>query len=163
MAKGLITVLLLIYLPPSHFWHYQKEVDDIFGRLLRNFLSSTTAFAVSFFVSTYILQKVKSTKRDFSLFKRVFRALLISELFDSSIFCILAYSGLWPFHHMVKFIMFSYITKVMYELIVFKHVTKPIIEYVKKVEKLDIVDTDTNFTIFSWEADYDERNNCYKE
>lgn len=154
-----IAIVLLIYLPPSQYWHYQTEVDHVFKRTLRTFAASTVAFAVSFFISSYILQKLKH--KGVSLFKRVFSSLLLSEISDTGLFCLLAFYGTWPLDSMLKFLLISYLTKVTYELSVFYLITKPIILQVKKIEKLDIFDTKTNFTPFSCKVDYTESDNRY--
>jgi hypothetical protein len=154
-----ISILLLIIMPPSPYWHLQKEFIDVFGRMLRTFASSTIAFSITFFVSSYILQKSKSSGT--LLFKRIFRSILISEIIDTGLFCCLAFGGSWPFLDIAKFIVISYFTKVTYELFVYKIITKPIIERIKNVEKLDTVDWNTNFTPFSWDVNYNESNNIY--
>lgn len=156
-------IILLIYLPPSHYWHYQTEVDDVFKRVLRTFIASTIAFSVAFFISSYILQKLKVERHDISLFQRIFRSLLISEIFDTGLFCLLAFYGVWPLVEMLKFILISYLTKVTYEILMFNFVTKPAINKIKAIEKLDIIDTNTNFTPFSWRVDYTDDNNLYKK
>lgn len=157
-----IAIIFLIYLPPSHYWHYQTEVNDVFKRVLRTFVASTIAFSVAFFISSYILQKLKVERQGISLFQRIFRSLLISEIFDTGLFCLLAFYGIWPIIEMLKFILISYLTKVTYEILIFNFITKPIIAKIKHIEQLDIVDTNTNFTPFSWRVDYTDANNLYR-
>lgn len=157
-----LALVALIHLPASQYWHYQSYVDVVFGRMLRTFVSSTIVFAVSFFVSSYIFQKVKIKTKGKSLFKRVVYSLVLSEVLETWLFCLLAFYGIWPLEKMAEYMVVSFITKVTYELIVYGILTKPIIEFIKRKEELDIVDWNTHFTPFAWAVDYDETNNIYK-
>lgn len=154
-----LSIFILMIMPPSPYWHLQPQLIAIFGKMLRTFCSSTVAFSLSFFVSSYLLQKNKIN--GCSLFKRVFRSMLVSEIFDTGVFCVLAFTGIWPLHAMAKFMIVSYFTKATYELFVYKILTKPIINFVKSKEKLDLIDTETDFTPFSWNVDYSSKNNVY--
>ena len=55
----------------------------------------------------------------------------------------------------------SFFTKVTFELIIYGILTKPVIAYIKKIEKSDIVDWKTNFNPFSWSVNYDDTNNIF--
>lgn len=156
-----ISLYLIIILPPSPYWHYQQYVEQLFGRMLRTFLASTVVFAFSFFVSSYIFQKIKIKTEGKGLFKRVFYTLVISEVLETWLFCILAFGGIWPYEQMARYMILSFFTKVTFELIVYRILTKPLIEFMKRQEKSDIVDWNTNFTPFSWEVDYMDTNNIY--
>lgn len=158
-----LSIYVMIILPPSPYWHYQQEFNDVFMRALRTFLASTVAFSFSFFISSYILQKSKAVYAGSSLFKRIFSALLISEIFDTSIFCMLAFYGVWPLAAMGKFLLLSYFTKVTYELVAYNIITKPLVAKIKKIETLDIVDKRTNFTPFSWEVSYTSDENIFEK
>ncbi len=46
-----ICIYLVIILPPSPFWKLQQNFEAVFSGILRTYISSTIAFAVSFFIS----------------------------------------------------------------------------------------------------------------
>lgn len=156
-----ISMWLVIILPASPYWHLQVQFEEVFSRMIRTFLASTIAFCCSFFVSSYILQKRKIKNPRGSLFKRIFRSLLISEIFDTGLFCVIAFLGIWPIVAMGKFLLVSYFTKITYELVVYKFITQPVISFIKREEKLDTIDTNTNFTPLKWDVDYTDKNNIY--
>lgn len=62
---------------------------------------------------------------------------------------------------MMKFILVSYFTKITYEIVVYSIITKPLITIIKREEKSDIIDWDTDFSPIKWEINYDESNNVY--
>ena len=156
-----LCIYLIIILPPSPFWLFQHDFESVFSRMLRTYVSSTIAFTVSFFLSSFIFQKLKIKNKGRSLFKRVFQSLLISEITDTALFCFLAFYNIWPIEHMMKFILVSYFTKITYEVVMYSIITKPLINIIKNKERSDIVDWDTNFSPIKWEVNYDESNNIY--
>lgn len=156
-----ISLYLLIILPPSKYWHYQFYVNEVFYRMLRTFVSSTVVFAFSFFVSSYCFQKIKIKTKGKGLFKRVLYSLLISEVLETWLFCILAFYGVWPLEDIARYMVWSFFTKVTFELIVYGILTKPLVEYIKRQEKSDIIDWKTDFSPLKWEVNYDETNNIY--
>ncbi len=158
-----ISIFAVIYLPPSKYWPYQSALYAIFFRMLRTFVASTVAFSFSFFISSYVLQILKIKLKGGHFFKRMFASLLISEICDTWIFCLIAFLGVWPLVSMLKFMTVSYFTKISYELLIYPFITKPIVSLIKKAEKMDIVDNGTNFTPFSWKLNYTKENNIYKE
>jgi uncharacterized integral membrane protein (TIGR00697 family) len=158
-----ICIYLIIILPPSPFWKFQHDFEAVFSRMLRTYVASTIAFSVSFFISSFIFQKSKIKNRGMSLFKRIFQSLLISEITDTTLFCFLSFYGIWPMEYMIKFILVSYFTKITYEIVVYSIVTKPLIAIIKREEKSDIIDWNTDFSPIKWEINYDESNNIYSK
>lgn len=63
----------------------------------------------------------------------------------------------------MKFILVSYFTKITYEIVVYSIITKPLITIIKKEEKSDIIDWNTDFSPIKWEINYDESNNIYSK
>ena len=158
----LVTITILVYMSPSKYWHHQKALDEIFILQIRVFIASLIAFMVSIFISSYLLQKIKKITKGRYLFVRIILTLLVAEILDTSIFCICAFSGIWEISDMGKFIILSYCIKLTYETILYPFVTKPLINKVKKIEKMDILDIDTNFNPFIMDTHYNSLNNLYK-
>ncbi|STX84014.1 Uncharacterised protein [Legionella donaldsonii] len=65
--------------------------------------------------------------------------------------------------YMMKFILVSYFTKITYEIVVYSIITKPLITIIKREEKSDIIDWNTDFSPIKWEINYDESNNIYSK
>ena len=106
-----ISLYLLIILPPSKYWDYQSHVSLIFNRMLRTFVSSTIVFALSFFLSSYFFQKIKIKTEGKGLFKRIFYSLVISEVIETWLFCILAFHGNWPMVELARYMICSFFCK----------------------------------------------------
>jgi uncharacterized integral membrane protein (TIGR00697 family) len=158
----ILVISILVYAPPSKYWHHQKALEEIFILQIRVFFASLIAFAVSIFVSSYLIQKIKIITKNRYLFIRIMMSLLVSEMLDTFIFCIVAFAGVWEINAMIKFLILSYCIKLLYEAILYPFVTKPLINKVKKIEKLDVIDIDTKFNPFSMDINYDSQNNLYK-
>jgi len=154
-------IWLVIILPPSKFWHLQEAYSTVFGNMIRTYVASAVTFLFSFMLSSYVFQKVKVKKRGF-LFQRIFRSLLVSEMLATGMFCLIAFYGVWPLENMLHFLVFSFSTKVVYEVIMYPIVTKRVINWFKRAEQSDMLDTHTNFSPFKWEIDYNEENNLFK-
>ncbi|MCL9782654.1 queuosine precursor transporter [Vibrio sp. S4M6] len=155
-------IWLVIILPPSKFWHLQESYALVFGRMIRTYVASSITFLFSFMISSYVFQKVKVKKGQGYLFQRMFRSLLVSEMVDTGLFCLIAFYGIWPLSSMLHFLMFSFSTKVVYETIMYPIVTKPVINWFKRAEQSDTLDSHTNFSPFKWEINYKQENNLYK-
>lgn len=158
----IISIILLIYMPPSQYWHHQNSLEEIFGLQIRVFTSSLIAFSISIFVSSYIIQKIKKKTKGRYLLLRIILSLLVSEIFDTTIFCLIAFAGIWPIDKIGEFIFFSYLTKVTYEVIMYPFVTSPLIKKIKIIEKTDIVDINTNFNPILRDVSYEDSNNLYR-
>ena len=156
-----LSVLMVVFINPSPVWHLQADFQAVFLHIFRTYASSTISFIVAFFISSYILQKRKVLKKGGTLFQRIFCSLLVSEIIGTGLFCFLAFYGMWPVLDMIKFIMLSYVSKIVYELTVYPIITKPIINKIKKIENIDTIDIGTDFTPFKWQVTYTNKNNIY--
>ncbi|SHH92184.1 hypothetical protein VA7868_00910 [Vibrio aerogenes CECT 7868] len=154
-------IWLVLILPPSQFWHLQESYEIVFGNMIRTYIASAITFVISFMISSYVFQKIKVKKRGF-LFQRIFRSLFISEMIAVGLFCFIAFYGVWPMIDMLHFLVFSFCTKVLYEIIMYPIVTKRVILWFKRAEQSDMLDSQTNFSPFRWEIDYSEENNLFK-
>lgn len=156
-----ISIYVTMRLPASPYWHLQQQFSAVFGQMARTCFAATVSFSVEIFIASYLIQKIKIYYNGGRLFRRLFSALLISESINTGLFCIIAFVGVWPLVAMVKFLMLSYLIKIMYELSVYRLVTKPVITYIKAKERMDIMDCHTHFTPFSWSVSYTKDDNLY--
>jgi len=159
----LLCLYILVVVPASNHVIPLGNINNLILPFIRNLMASLVAFSISFFISIYILQKLKTKNKKISLFKRIFRSFLISEIIDLSIFCSIAYIGIWDIENIFKFILFAYSLRVIYEFSLYRIITKPIVMKVHDIEELDIVDYHTNFSPFLWNSSYSKENNIYKK
>jgi len=83
---------------------------------------------------------------------RSFISSALAELVVSLITDSIAFSGIYSFHEVVKIMISVYIFKLIY-LIALLPITVKIANKLKKIEKADVFDTDTNFNPFSLKVD----------
>ncbi|MCP3966236.1 MAG: queuosine precursor transporter [Lentisphaerae bacterium] len=158
----ILGILLLLYLPVSQTWPSQQDFHSVFSRQLRVFVASLTGFSTSILASSYMLQKIKKATQGRYLFVRLFLSLLIAELIDIIIFSFIGFWGIWSYSQMIEFIIIAYLTRLLYEVILYPIVTKPLIRKIKNIEKVDIVDSNFDFNPLSLDVEYQADNNLYK-
>ena len=159
----ILSIKILLILPASEHWKHQSSLESLFGLQTRVFIASLIAFATSTFISSYILQKLKKRTKGAYLFIRIIFSLLILEMLDTCLFCFLAFYNIWDIDKMMKFFVLSYLIKLLYEVTIYPFITAPLITKIKKIEKLDILDTSTNFNPLLMDTNYDDSNNLYKK
>jgi uncharacterized integral membrane protein (TIGR00697 family) len=151
-------IYVTIFLPPASFWHNQQEYQLILGTTVRIIFSSLTSYWCSEFLNSYVLAKLKIYLEGKYLWMRILFSSMISITADTIIFTFLAYFGTLPTSEIIKLLFVSYTTSFAWEFLTLPFLIK-IINYLKKVEILDIFDANTNFTPFSLDVSYLESNN----
>ncbi|MCP3968578.1 MAG: VUT family protein [Lentisphaerae bacterium] len=87
---------------------------------------------------------------------------LILETLDIVVFCFIAFWDLWPFSKIIEFMIITYLHRLLYEVVLYPLVTKPLIKKIKDVEKVDIVDMNFDFNPLSLDVEYQAANNLYR-
>jgi uncharacterized PurR-regulated membrane protein YhhQ (DUF165 family) len=82
---------------------------------------------------------------------RTIGSTLVGELVDSSLFYFIAFYGIWATGDVITVAMVQYLLKTGWEIFM-TPVTYRIVMFLKRAEKEDYFDTDTNFTPFSLKA-----------
>ena len=140
---------VIVHLPPADFWRdKQSAVETIFGNTPRIAFASMFAFWCGSFVNSYVLAKMKVFTQGRWLWTRTIGSTLCGELVDSALFYTLAFGGLWPNNELVTVTVTQYVLKSSWE-IVMTPVTYAIVGFLKRAEREDYFDRDTNFTPFS--------------
>ncbi len=143
---------VVIHLPPNPDEPmnklYQPALDLVFGNSWRIIASSVVAFWVGDFANSYVLAKMKLWTRGRYLFTRTISSTVIGQGLDSLLFYPLAFLGIWAPGEMMKIVLFNWVFKVSVEALL-TPVTYAVVGFLKRAEKEDYFDTDTNFTPFS--------------
>lgn len=142
-------------LPPALGWDNQFAYDAILGWVPRIVLASVCAYWVGSFSNSFILAKMKIFTKGKLLWSRTIGSTLVGELFDTVIFCLIAFWGNISGGLLLTIIISNYIFKVGVE-IVFTPITYKVVNFLKKKENVDTYDINTKFTPFSLEHTYED-------
>lgn len=124
-ANAFVVLLfqLAIILPPSSFYDGQEAFASVLGAAPRVFIASMAAYLVGDFVNDkvfarmkdkYVREAGKDTLNGFGA--RAIVSSLCGELFDSTVFVLIAFTGTTPWHSMACIIAVEVTIKVCYEV-----------------------------------------------
>jgi len=126
----------------------QPALEVVFGNTWRIVIASMIAFWAGDFVNAFVMAKMKIWSQGKHLWMRTIGSTLCGQSVDSIIFYPLAFYGIWEGKTILYVIAFNCVFKVIVEVLM-TPVTYAVVGFLKKQEKEDFYDTDTNFTPFS--------------
>jgi queuosine precursor transporter len=145
---------VVIRMPPADSEPYNKiiqpAIEQVFGNTWRIVVGSILAFWAGDFVNSYVLAKMKIWTQGRFLWTRTIGSTIAGQLVDSMIFYPLAFFGVWATGTLAKVVVFNWIMKVSVEAVA-TPVTYAVVGFLKKAEREDFYDRDTDFTPFSLE------------
>lgn len=149
LANILMALVFMIVskLPAAEGWNNQKAYEAILGWVPRIVIASIIAYWVGEFINSFILAKMKIFTKGQFLWMRTIGSTLVAEFLDSLIFCVIAFLGKVPSILLLKIIISNYIFKVLIEVL-FTPITYGVTNFLKKGEKTDTFDFQTNFSPF---------------
>ncbi len=134
-------------LPPAEGWEHQEAYETILGTTPRIVLGSLVAYFAGEFSNSYTLAKMKILTRGRWLWTRTIGSTLVGEGVDTLLFVTLAFAGTLPWSLFWSIILSNYLFKVGMEAAM-TPVTYQITNFLKRVEKEDVYDIDTDFNPF---------------
>jgi uncharacterized integral membrane protein (TIGR00697 family) len=129
----------------------QPALEVIFGGTWRIIAASVIAFWIGDFANSYVLAKMKVRTDGRFLWMRTIGSTIVGQGVDSLVFYPIAFYGIWNNDVMVSVVLFNWFFKVMVE-VVMTPVTYKVVGALKRAEREDYYDRDTNFTPFSWKV-----------
>ncbi|MEI6237816.1 MAG: queuosine precursor transporter [Candidatus Saccharibacteria bacterium] len=147
MATASFIFILVGAAPSASEWHNQTAYSAILGFVPRIVLASLIAFLFGQFINAYILAKLKIRTKGNKLWLRLIGSTVVGELIDTTIFALIAFSGILGAWSMFKFILIGWIFKTCIEIIMLP-ITYRVIALLKQTEHLDKYDNRTDFTPF---------------
>lgn len=127
---------------------FNNAVASVFGNTWRITIASLIAFWVGDFVNSFVLAKMKVLTKGRMLWTRTIGSTIVGQLCDSLIFYPGAFYDGTNGVTIAKVCVFNWLFKVGVE-VVMTPVTYGVCGFLKKAEREDFYDTDTNFTPFS--------------
>ena len=126
-------------------------MEIIFGNTPRIVIASMIAFWCGSFVNSFVLAKMKIWTRGRWLWTRTIGSTLCGELVDSALFYTIAFAGLWSANQLISVTTTQYVLKSAWEIAA-TPLTYKLVGFLKRMEREDYFDRDTNFTPFSLQA-----------
>lgn len=147
-----VTLHVVIWLPPAEGWPLQTEFAKALGMLPRVTVASMIAYLAGAFSNSYVLAKMKVKTGGRHLWMRAIGSTIVGQGVDTSIFVIVSFAYILPSDVLVKTILSGYAVKVLYEVLA-TPLTYVVVNFLKTHEGIDAYDTDTKFNPFLIQAD----------
>jgi uncharacterized integral membrane protein (TIGR00697 family) len=139
---------IVIALPPAEGYQHQEALEQIFGSTPRIVAASILAYFLGEFCNSYVIAKMKVLTEGRWLWVRTIGSTMVGEAVDSVVFYPLAFYGTWSNETLVQVIIANYCIKVGWEVLATPFTYK-IVGLLKRLEKEDYYDRDTDFSPFS--------------
>ncbi|HMU40921.1 MAG TPA: queuosine precursor transporter [Pseudomonadota bacterium] len=152
LAFSAFMAQVVIWLPPNpnepFNQIYQPALELLFGGTWRIVGGSMLAFWVGDFANSFVLTKMKVLTEGRHLWSRTIGSTVVGQALDSLIFYPIAFLGIWKTSELMKILLFNWLFKVSVEVLLtpFTYMT---VNFLKRAEKEDFYDRNTNFSPFS--------------
>ena len=155
---AVIVIWLSIELPPAPFWKLgpldsaetsQQAYRAIFGFTPRILVASFIAYLMGEFLNSYVLAKMKIATEGRHLWLRTIGSTIVGQFADSAVFIFLAFAGMVPSGALGMLVVTQWLTKSAYEALV-TPLTYRAVNYLKRVEREDHYDRETDFNPLKW-------------
>ena len=150
LAFASIMAAVVVALPPAPFWNNQTAYELAFGSTWRIVLASMCAYFCGEFVNSYVLAKMKIITAGKWLWTRTIGSTIFGEAVDSALFYPLAFygTGIIPDDKLPLVMLSQFVIKVGVE-VVFTPLTYKVVNALKRAEREDYYDRNTDFNPFS--------------
>lgn len=151
-ACSILMVLLFelaLKVPSIDNWPYQQQFELVLGKTPQVVIASLVAFFIGEFINAYTMAKMKLLTKGKYLWGRAISSTVIGQLFDTSVFTVIAFYRRISFHDTLVLMGSVYMLKVGYEIILLPIIYK-LAHFLKSREGVDIYDQGTNFNPFLW-------------
>lgn len=150
MVFASVMAAVIVALPPAPGWANQPAYEIAFGSTWRIVGASLCAFFCGEFVNSFVLARMKVRSNGRHLWQRTIGSTIVGEGVDSALFYPIAFwnSGLIPNELLPGIMLTQFVSKVAVEVL-FTPLTYKIVAFLKRAEREDHYDLDTNFTPFS--------------
>ena len=150
LAFASIMAAVVVALPPAPFWNNQTAYELAFGSTWRIVLASMCAYFCGEFVNSYVLAKMKIITAGKWLWTRTIGSTIFGEAVDSALFYPLAFygTGIIPDDKLPLVMLSQFLIKVGVE-VVFTPLTYKVVNALKRAEREDYYDRNTDFNPFS--------------
>ena len=143
-----LVLMIAIALPPAKNWPLQEQFAAILGLVPRIAVASLCGYLVGEFANSYVLARMKIASKGKMLWARTIGSTLVGQAIDTSVFVMVAFTGVFSHNLLISTIISGYVFKVTYEVLA-TPLTYLVVRWLKKTEGFDTYDNGTNFSPFS--------------
>jgi uncharacterized integral membrane protein (TIGR00697 family) len=149
MAFAALMSWVVVQMPPAPGWPHQQAYEVAFGNTWRIVSASLLAYFCGEFVNSFVLARMKVLTAGRHLWMRTIGSTVVGEGVDSMLFYPLAFwdSGIIPNELIASLMLSQWIGKTLVE-VAFTPLTYRVVGFLKRAEREDWYDRDTNFTPF---------------
>lgn len=149
---GAISIMAVVFalvgaLPPAKGWEHQAAYEAILGMTPRIVIASLLAYFAGEFSNSWVLAKMKILTHGRWLWARTITSTLVGQGVDTLLFVFAAFYGLLPGGLLLSVLISNYLFKCGIEAIL-TPVTYRVVNGLKRVEREDYYDYDTDFSPF---------------
>ena len=148
-ANVLLTAvaMLIVGLPASPEWHHQEAYETVLGFLPRLTAASLIAYWAGEFANSFVMARMKVITKGKHLWMRTIGSTAVGQFVDTLLVMTIAFAGTMPMAVLLNAIVSGYVAKVLYEAAM-TPVTYAVVNWLKRVEGVDIIDRNTDFNPF---------------
>lgn len=146
-----VLLYITILLPPEKSWDLtigQENFKKVLGISPQIAIAGIVGYFWGEFTNSFVLAKMKIKSQGKNLWNRIVLSTVFGQLVDTTLFCTIAFFNVLDFKSMINYIITGYLYKVLVEII-FSPITMIVIAKIKKIEKMDYYDYNTNFNPFA--------------
>lgn len=141
---AVIAIWLAGVLPAASFWQDQAAYDAILGFTWRLLAASFAGYLLGEFINSIILARLKLVTRGRWLWSRTITSTVVGQFFDTTVFVLIAFSGVIPNEELRTTVLHAWLVKVAYEVLA-TPLTYLVIDFLKRADNTDVYDHDTRF------------------
>lgn len=138
-------------LPPAEGWEHQAAFDAILGMTPRIVAASLIAYFAGSFSNSWVLARMKVVTRGRWLWTRTVASTMVGQAVDTALFIGIAFAGVLPSGLLWAALVSNYVFKCGTEAVM-TPVTYWVVDGLKRAEREDYYDEQTNFSPFITEV-----------
>jgi queuosine precursor transporter len=139
--------MLIVALPPSPEWPHQEAYATVLGFLPRLVVASLIAYWAGEFANSFVMARMKVLTQGKHLWMRTIGSTMVGQFIDSVLVMTIAFAGVMATSDILNAIVSGYLAKVIYEAAM-TPATYAAVNWLKRAEGVDILDTHTDFNPF---------------
>jgi len=149
LASILLTTIsaIVIALPSAPDWKQQPAYQIVLGSMPRIVIASLIAYWCGEFANSFVMARMKVLSNGRYLWMRTIGSTVVGQAVDTILVVSIIFAGTIPLSTMLNLMISGYGGKVIYEALA-TPLTYAAVNWLKRVEGVDIMDTHTNFNPF---------------